>query len=121
VTTRPPQTSRPEFAHDLREFENVVGKEWTFSDPEDLAASADAYSPFAVEQARRSTADRRCRGPFRRWPQDQIGDSLAQIKRSDIVPWLLSGSHAEQASKGVAYFPLGAQPLVSLTWCDRIP
>jgi hypothetical protein len=120
VITRPPHASRPELAHDLREFENVVGKEWTFSDPEDLAASADAHSPFAVEQARRSTADRRCRGPFRRWPQDQIGDSLAQIKRSDIVPWLLSGSHAEQAGMGDADVPLNVQPLGSLTWCDRI-
>jgi hypothetical protein len=29
---------RPERAHGLREFENVVGKDWTFCDADDLAA-----------------------------------------------------------------------------------
>lgn len=46
----PPGVSQRRFAAALREFEQIVGKEWVFSSDEDLGTYRDAYSPYWDEK-----------------------------------------------------------------------
>jgi 4-cresol dehydrogenase (hydroxylating) len=51
--TLPPGISQPVFDTLLREFEQVVGGDWVFSSPDDVALYRDAYSPFRDEEDER--------------------------------------------------------------------
>jgi len=42
----PPGVSPSDFSEAIQQFENVVGKEWVFTEDEDVALYRDAYSPF---------------------------------------------------------------------------
>jgi (+)-pinoresinol hydroxylase len=42
----PPGVSPSDFATALKQFEDVVGKDWVFTSDEDVALYRDAYSPF---------------------------------------------------------------------------
>ncbi|HXO87212.1 MAG TPA: hypothetical protein VN885_01095, partial [Candidatus Acidoferrales bacterium] len=46
----PPGVSAGDFAEAIKQFEQVVGKEWVFTSDEDVAMYRDAYSPFYGEQ-----------------------------------------------------------------------
>ena len=46
----PPGVSAGDFAEAIKQFEEVVGKEWVFTSDEDVALYRDAYSPFYGEQ-----------------------------------------------------------------------
>jgi (+)-pinoresinol hydroxylase len=46
----PPGISQRRFASALREFEQIVGKDWVFSAEEDLATYRDSYSPYWDEK-----------------------------------------------------------------------
>ena len=45
----PPGVSASDFAAAVKEFEDVVGKEWVFTSDEDVALYRDPYSPFLGE------------------------------------------------------------------------
>ena len=45
----PPGVSSKDFSEAIRQFEEVVGKEWVFTSDEDVALYRDAYSPFYGE------------------------------------------------------------------------
>ncbi len=46
----PPGMSSKDFSEALRQFEEVVGKEWVLTSPEDMDTYRDAYSPFWHEE-----------------------------------------------------------------------
>jgi 4-cresol dehydrogenase (hydroxylating) len=54
--TLPPRVSEAAFGAALQEFANVVGDEWVFHKPEDVALYNDAYTPFVREPGRQRVA-----------------------------------------------------------------